>query len=195
MSILLDGLFKKNPVLVLAMGLVPAVAITTTALNGFVLGISIAAVLLAASVITYVLEPHLPTSARLPMRVLVIIVLVVALYGLILHTRPGLVAGLGIFFPFMAADAFRLQHPEDERTFRQVVLEAVGQGLGFIWALLLIGLIREFLGFGSIFGREIVTGVLRPFSLANRVPGGLIIVGLLLALTRLLTKQGGELHD
>lgn len=195
MKVLWEGLFKKNPVLVLAMGLVPAVAITTTALNGLVLGISIAAVLIVASMITFVLEPHLPTTARIPMRVLVIIALVLALYGLILHTNPGLVAGLGVFFPFMATDAFRLQHPEDERTFRQVILEALGQGLGFIWALLLIGIIREFLGFGAIFGKEILTGVLRPFSLANRVPGGMIIVGLLLALARQLTKQGGEIHD
>jgi len=62
MKVLWEGLFKKNPVLVLAMGLVPAVAITTTALNGLVLGISIAAVLIAASMITFVLEPHLPTA-------------------------------------------------------------------------------------------------------------------------------------
>lgn len=195
MKIFWEGLFKKNPVLVLAMGLVPAVAITTTALNGFILGISITFVLLASSIINFVVIPLLPSSSRLAMRALILIVLVVALYGVILHTRPGLVAGLGIFFPFMVADAFRLQNSEDQPTFGQVVLEALGQGLGFIWALVLIGVIRELLGFGSIFGKEIISAVLRPMSLAKGVPGGLIIVGLLLALTNAVNKEGGELHD
>ena len=164
MKIFWEGLFKKNPVLVLAMGLVPAVAITTTALNGLILGISITFVLLASSIINFVVIPLLPSSSRLAMRALILIVLVVALYGVILHTRPGLVAGLGIFFPFMVADAFRLQNSEDQPTFGQVVLEALGQGLGFIWALVLIGVIRELLGFGSIFGKEIISAVLRPMS-------------------------------
>ncbi|HBN97483.1 MAG TPA: hypothetical protein DDZ66_14420 [Firmicutes bacterium] len=195
MKIFWEGLFKKNPVLVLAMGLVPAVAITTTALNGLILGISITFVLLASSIINFVVIPLLPSSSRLAMRALILIVLVVALYGVILHTRPGLVAGLGIFFPFMVADAFRLQNSEDQPTFGQVVLEALGQGLGFIWALVLIGVIRELLGFGSIFGKEIISAVLRPMSLAKGVPGGLIIVGLLLALTNAVNKEGGELHD
>ena len=195
MKIFWEGLFKKNPVLLLAMGLVPAVAITTTALNGLILGISITFVLLASSIINFVVIPLLPSSSRLAMRALILIVLVVALYGVILHTRPGLVAGLGIFFPFMVADAFRLQNSEDQPTFGQVVLEALGQGLGFIWALVLIGVIRELLGFGSIFGKEIISAVLRPMSLAKGVPGGLIIVGLLLALTNAVNKEGGELHD
>ena len=195
MKIFWKGVFRKNPVLVLAMGLVPAVAITTTGLDGLVLGISITFVLLASSMINFVVIPLMPSSSRLALRALILIILVVALYGFILHTRPGLVAGLGIFFPFMVADAFRLQNSEDKHTFGHVVLEALGQGLGFIWALVLIGIIREFLGFGSIFGQEMVTAVLRPMSLAKGVPGGLIIVGLLLALTNVVNKQGGELHD
>ncbi|HHT69561.1 MAG TPA: hypothetical protein GXZ85_09950 [Firmicutes bacterium] len=195
MKVFWESVFKKNPVLVLAMGLVPAVAITTTAHNGWVLGISITAVLLASSIINYVLVPLVPSTSRVALRVLVLIVLVVALYGLMVHKRPGLVAGLGVFFPFMVADAFRLQSSENQPTFGQVVLEALGQGVGFIWALVLIGLVREFLAFGSLFGKEVLTGVLRPLSLASGVPGGLIIVGLLLALTRVINKQGGELHD
>ncbi|HKM43089.1 MAG TPA: Rnf-Nqr domain containing protein [Limnochordia bacterium] len=195
MKIFWEGVFRKNPVLVLAMGLVPAVAITTTALNGLILGLSIAFVLLVSSIINYVLIPLTPSSARLSLRVLVLIILVVALYGFILHTRPGLVAGLGIFFPFMVADAFRLLNTEKQPTLGEIVLEALGQGLGFIWALTFVGIVREFLGFGAIFGQEIVTTVLRPLSLASGVPGGLIIVGLLLALTNAITKQGGERND
>jgi electron transport complex protein RnfE len=195
MKIFWEGVFRKNPVLVLAIGLVPAVAITTTALNGFILGISIAFVLLVSSIANVFLVPLIPANVRLALRALVLITLVVALYGFILHTRPGLVAGLGIFFPFMVADAFRLQKSDQQPAFIEIVLEALGQGLGFIWSLTLIGVVREFLGFGAVFGQEIVTTVLRPLSLASGVPGGLIIVGLLLALTNAITKQGGELHD
>ena len=78
MKVFWESVFKKNPVLVLAMGLVPAVAITTTAHNGWVLGISITAVLLASSIINYVLVPLVPSTSRVALRVLVLIVLVVA---------------------------------------------------------------------------------------------------------------------
>ncbi len=194
MKIVWEGLFKKNPVLVLAMGLVPAVAIATTALNGLVLGISIAVILLVSTMINFVLVPLMPENSRLALRVMILLVLVVALYGFTLHTLPELVAGLGIFFPFLVVDAFRLQHTEDHSSFGQLILAHLGQALGFIWALVLIGIIREFLGCGSIFGQEVVAAILRPMSLAKGAPGGLIIVGLLMALTRVINK-GGELHD
>lgn len=195
MKALWEGLIKKNPVFVLALGLVPAVAITTTAANGLALGLITAVVLLVASMINYVLVPIMPRNNRMVLRGLILIVIVVVLYNILLGTNPSLVASLGIFLPLIAVSSLVLQDSEAKSSFNQVVLGDLGQGLGSTLALIVIGVIREFLGLGSIFGKQIVTGALPPMSLANSVPGGLIIVGLLLALVNKVSKQGGELHD
>lgn len=90
-----DGLFAKNPVLVLALGLVPAVAVTTTAMNGLALGILAAVVMLVAAAVNWALIPYVPENAKLAVRVLVLIVLVTFAYGVLVQRNPGLAAGLG----------------------------------------------------------------------------------------------------
>ena len=125
MKQLWEGVFAKNPVLVLALGLVPAVAITTTAMNGLVLGIVAALVLTAAAIINWVLIPHVPANAKLPVRVLVLILLVVAAYSLLLSQNPGFVASLGIFLPLIAFDDLLLRAGDEDSSFSG----AVPQGL------------------------------------------------------------------
>ncbi len=90
-----------------------------------------------------------------------------------------------------------LETPAEKFGFGQAVLQAIGQSLGFILALVVIGAIREFLGFGGIFGRSLVSAALPPLALADSVPGGMIVVGLLLALANKFMggRGGGELHD
>lgn len=194
MKHLWEGLFTKNPVLVLALGLVPAVAITNTAANGLSLGLITLVIWLLATVINHVLAPFVPQNATLAVRVLVLTVLVAVVYGLMLGWYPSVVASLGIFLPLIAVSDLLLQQ-ETEKSLGKAIAHTIGQGLGFTLVLFIIGIVREFLGQGSILGNQVLTGQLAPMSLANSVPGGLIIVGLLLALFNKITKQGGELHD
>ncbi|HBG01487.1 MAG TPA: hypothetical protein DDW87_07940 [Firmicutes bacterium] len=190
-----ESLVTKNPVLVLALGLVPAVAIATTVANGLALGLITAAVLLVASMINCVLVSVMPGNSGRILERLVMVALVVAVYSVLLNTDPALIARLGIFLPLVAANTLLLQDPLGKRPFGTVLLETLGKGLGFTLALVVIGVIREFLGQGAVFGRQVVTGALPPMSLASGVPGGLIIVGLLMALVNKISKRGGELHD
>lgn len=194
MKHLWEGLFTKNPVLVLALGLVPAVAITNTAANGLSLSLITLVIWLLATVINHVLAPFVPQNATLAVRVLVLTVLVAVVYGLMLGWYPSVVASLGIFLPLIAVSDLLLQQ-ETEKSLGKAIAHTIGQGLGFTLVLFIIGIVREFLGQGSILGNQVLTGQLAPMSLANSVPGGLIIVGLLLALFNKITKQGGELHD
>lgn len=195
METLWEGLFKKNPVFVLLLGLVPAVAVTSTAYNGWVLGLITAIVLVLSTMLNYLLQPLVPQNARIVLRMAILIVLLVVSYGLLSSWNPQIVAQLGIFLPLLVVDSLVLQTFDQERSFGATALYSLGQGLGFLIALVLIGVIREFLGFGTIFGAEIVQGSLPPMALASSVPGGLIILGLLLALVNKFTGQGGELHD
>lgn len=190
-----EGLFKKNPVFVLVLGLVPAVAITSTAMNGWVLGLITAAIFVVGTVVNYALAPYVPGNARWAMQVVSLIVLIVVVYSALLALNPQLVARLGIFLPLIVVNSMVLQPCDREKPFSQAVLTAVGQGMGFILALVLIGAIREFLGFGAVFGRQLIEASLPPMALASSVPGGMIVVGLLMAVVNKLTGQGGELHD
>lgn len=190
-----EGVFTKNPVFVLALGLVPAVAVTTTALSGLALGLITAIIMVVAAVIDWLLVSHVPDNAKLPVRVLVLILLVVGAYSLLLRENPGLVASLGIFLPLVAFNDLLLQPKDEEGSLAHILLGTCGSGLGFALALVILGIIREFLGMGSVFGQQIVTGRLAPLSLAGSVPGGLVIVGLLMAVVNVATKRGGELHD
>lgn len=195
MKHLWEGLFRKNPVFVLALGLVPAVAVTTTAVNGLVLGLITTGVLLVGTVINHLVAEVIWKNVLFSARVLVMIVLVVTAYGILLGQNPGLVASLGIFLPLMAVGDILLRTEENEESFGTIILRALGQGLGFALALVVIGVIREFLAEGAVFGQQLLTGELPPMAIASSVPGGLIIVGLLMALVNKTTKQGGEFHD
>ncbi len=195
MKSLWEGLFKRNPVFVLLLGLVPAVAVTSTAYNGWVLGLVTAIVLVVSSMLNYLLTSMVPQNARVVLRMAILIVLVVFSHSVLLTRNPQIVAQLGIFLPLIVANSLVLQTCEQEKSLGTVTLRALGQGLGFLLALVLIGVIREFLGFGTILGTQVVRGSLPPLALASSVPGGLIILGLLLALVNKFTGQGGELHD
>lgn len=195
MKTLWEGIFKKNPVFVLLLGLVPAVAITSTAQNGWVLGLVTAIVLVLGSIINFFLAPVVPQNVRTIVQMAVSIILVVLSHSVLVKVNPQVVAQLGIFLPLIVVNTLFVYRWEEQEDLTTVVLNAFGQGLGFILALVVIGVVREFLGMGTIFGSQVLTGSLPPMSLASSVPGGLIIVGLLLALVNKLTGRGGELHD
>lgn len=195
MKMLWEGLFRNNPVFVLMVGLVPAIAAASTAERGLVLGLATAGVFILAALIDYVLLPPFPENARPVVQFGVLILLTVLMHSLLLGWRPQLVAELGIFLPLIVINRMLLQAAAEEECFGRTVLTALSQSLGFILALVLIGLIREFLGAGTLFGRSLITSSLPPLALAQTVPGGMIVVGLLLALTNKLTGRGAELHD
>ena len=195
MKTLWEGIFKKNPVFVLLLGLVPAVAVTSTAQNGWALGLITAIVLVLSSIINFLLLPVVPQNVRAVLQMAILIVLVVISHSLLVELNPQVVAQLGIFLPLIAVSSLSFQTGDQSKSFGTTVVKALGQGLGFLLALVVIGVVREFLGFGTIFGAQVVASSLPPMSLASSVPGGLIIIGLLLALANKLTGQGGELHD
>ena len=152
-------------------------------------------ILVIAAFINWLLVPHVPDNARTAVKLLVLIVLVVAAYSVLLGQNPAIVSSLGIFLPLIAFSDLLLHQGEGTDGLTQVVLGACGRGLGFTAVLLVLGIIREFLGSGSIFGQQIVEGALPPLALAASVPGGMVVLGLLMAFVNLVSKRGGELHD
>ena len=75
------------------------------------------------------------------------------------------------------------------------IADALGMGVGYTLALVLIGIVREFIGLGQVFGISVLNADLTPFSLAATVPGGLVIVGLMMALFNLFVSKGGQVNE
>lgn len=195
MSKLIDGVFRQNPVFRLALGLAPAIAITTTAINGLVLGLTTAIILVVAALISAMLTDAVPKTARPVVHLGVVAVLTLGAHRILLGIDPQIVADLGIFLPLIVVNGFVLHSLERTNAPVEAVLDVVGKGLGFVGALVLVGAIREFLAYGSIFGAALLDTRLPLFALAASVPGGMVILGLLLALYNVVTGQGGELND
>ena len=195
MKAIYEGLFSKNPVFKFLLGLVPAVAITYSAYNGLLLGALTGIVLVGAVIISSLLKSVVPQGARPVLHVGILTILTVIVHSVLLQQNPQAAAELGIFLPLIVVNSLVLYTIEQDHSAKEAILKAVGNSLGFILALVVIGVVREFLSFGTIFGTRLLESTLPPLALAGTVPGGMIVVGLILALFNKITGQGGELHD
>jgi len=194
-KLFIEGIFQKNPVFRLMLGLVPAVGATTVAWNSLLLGLMTAVVLIAAAIVVTLLRPFVPKLVMPIFHIAILTVLVTMVQRLMITVDPHAVVELGIYIPLIVVNAFVLQRLETELLMIPAILDAAGQGIGFTAALVLIGAVREFLAFGRIFDWILMEAEYSPFALANTIPGSLLIVGLLLALVNALAGKGGELNE
>ncbi len=191
----LNGIFSANPIFRLAIGLVPALGITHLAINGVYMGVLTTIVLLAVVLVKIVANLFLSRDVQLFVDCASLVVFTTVLYRLMGVYHPDVLVQLGIYFPLIALNGFILQRlSNDQRPITRIV-DALGMGIGYTLALTVIGMIREFVGLGQIFGISILHGSLAPFSLAATVPGGFIIIGLLIALFNALTGKEVEQHE
>lgn len=193
-----NGITSENPLLRLGLGIAPAVVITTSALNGLGMGIAMTVVLLCANLLISLLRNAIPEKARIPC-FLIIICAFAGMVSMCLELFfPTLYASLGIFLSLMVVDGVALSRGifASEQPPLAALLDGLGMGLGFTLALTVIGMIRELLGSGSLFGAELFTA---PISLAAAIPGGFIVCGLVMGVANALlrskteqTEKGGD---
>jgi electron transport complex protein RnfE len=185
------GIIKENPVLVLVLGLCPALAVSTQAENAVGMGLATTFVLLGSNIVISFLRKIIPGRTRIPCYIVLIASFtVLAKMAIEAYAYP-LYQALGIFLPLIAANCIIFARAEmfaSKNTVIDSILDALSSGIGFTLALLAIASIREVLGSGSWFG--IMIPWLRDnnamiFSLA---PGGFIVLAFLLALVNRLSK-------
>ncbi len=170
---LYNGLIKENPTFVLMLGMCPTLAVTTSAINGLGMGLSTMVVLALSNMIISALRKIIPDKVRIPAYI-VIIATFVTIVELLMHAFvPGLYSALGIYISLIVVNCIILGRAESYASKNPVLpslFDGIGMGLGFTMALTLIGLVREFLGAGTVFGFSI-DGVF-----GNPIP--VILVGL-----------------
>ena len=185
-SILVNGIWKENPVLVLLLGTCPTLALTTRASNGIGMGLATTFVLVGSNFVISCICGIVPRKIRIPVYIVVIAAFVTVVDLLLQAYAPAaLYAALGIFIPLIVVNCIVLGRAEafaGKNSPLRSVFDGLGMGLGFTLSLTCLGMIREFAGSGSVFGVKIITAWTTDFLLPTSAPGAFIIVGVILAI-------------
>ena len=183
------GFIKENAVFVLLLGLCPTLAVTSSAINGMGMGLATTFVLVASNMVVTSVKSFIPDKVRIP-SFIVIIASFVTIVELVMQAyTPALFDTLGIFIPLIVVNCLVLGRAEgfaSKQSFLSSTIDGLGMGLGFTFALVLLGSVREMLGNGSIFDVKFTTGdAILIFILQ---PGAFIVLGYLIALINKLRK-------
>ena len=184
------GLIKENPTLIMVLGLCPALAVTTSAINGIGMGLATTFVLLCSNTLISLLRKVIPNKVRIPIFVVVFASFVSMLHLLMQAFTPSLSESLGLFIPLIAVNCIVFARAESFAIKNKIfdsLLDGFGTGLGFTLALFLIGSIREILGNGSLFDFKFVeNSELLVFVLA---PGAFFVMGFIIATIRFIQTK------
>lgn len=191
MKIILNGIIKENPTFVLLLGMCPTLATTTSAINGLGMGVATMFVLICSNLFVSLLKNLIPDGVRIPCYIIVIASFVTLLQMLMQAYLPDLYKTLGLFIPLIVVNCVILGRAEAFAAKNGVVAslcDGIGIGIGFTFALTLLGVVRELLGNGTLFGWHIL-----PESMSMLVfvlaPGAFITLGLLIATINYLKRR------
>ena len=189
-KVFFNGLVKENPTFVLLLGMCPTLGTTSSALNGMSMGLATTFVLICSNIVIALLKNLIPDKVRIPAYIVVIASFVTLLQMLMQAYLPSLYASLGLFIPLIVVNCIILGRAEAfaaKNTAIPSLFDGLGMGLGFTWALTLLGAVRELLGTGAVFGLTILpssTNMLA-FVLA---PGAFIVLGYLIDIVNKIKK-------
>ncbi len=192
LKILTNGIIKENPVLRLVLGTCPTLAITTAAINGIGMGAAATLVLIGSNVVISLLGKYIPAKVRIPAYITVIAGFVTIVQMLVKAFLPAIDAALGIYLPLIVVNCIILGRAEMFAAHNKVLpslLDAVGMGIGFTATLTLMGIIRELIGAGTVFGLPITSGILPGMTVMLLPPGGFFVFGILVAVSNKLAAK------
>jgi electron transport complex protein RnfE len=186
------GIIKQNPVLVLVLGLCPALAVTTRVENAFGMAAAFTFVIIGSNLLISTLRRFIPREVRIPTYIVVIASFVTTIEFIIHGSSPAVYKQLGIFLPLITvncivlgrAEAFASKHP-----LKDTLLDTAGMSVGFTVAIVTISAIRELFGTGHIviFGQEVVPAILSSPAASMILPvGAFLTMGALLAILKRL---------
>ena len=195
-AIIKNGLLSENPTFRLVLGTCPTLAVTTSAMNGFGMGLAATFVLIFSNLIVSLLRNFIPDNVRIPSFIVIISTFVTMVELIMKAYFPGLNDALGVFIPLIVVNCIILARAEAFASKNgpiASIADGIGMGLGFTVALTLIGSIREILGNGSIFGFQIMPEGYESMLLILMPAGGFLVFGLLLGIINAITmKHSGK---
>lgn len=187
-----NGLLKENPSLVLVLGTCPALAVTTSAMNGIGMGAATTFVLLCSNVIIAAIKNFIPDKVRIAAFIVVIATFVTIVDLVMKAYTPDLYKTLGIFIPLIVVNCIILGRAEafaQKNNVLPALLDGLGMGLGFTLAITLMGSIREILGNGSVFDIRLLSQEAKTILIFILPPGAFITYGYLIAIMNSIKRK------
>lgn len=186
----LKGIIRENPVFVILLGLCPTLGVTSSAINGLGMGVATLFVLVMSNLVIAMVKNVIPDKVRIPSFIVIIAAFVTVVQLLMAAYTPALNEQLGLFIPLIVVNCIVLGRAEafaSRNTVFASILDGLGMGVGFTFALVLLGSIRELLGSLSIFGWKLADadGML-VFVLA---PGAFITLGFIIAVITWMKRK------
>lgn len=192
---LYNGIIKENPTLVLMLGMCPTLAVTTSAINGVGMGLTTTVVLVMSNLLISMLRKVIPDSVRIPAFIVIIASFVTIVQLLLQAYIPSLYSALGIYIPLIVVNCIILGRAEAYASKNKVIpsiFDGLGMGLGFTIGLTLIGIIREILGAGSVFGFRFLPESVDTLTIFILAPGAFFVLAVLTAvMNRFKMKKTG----
>ncbi|MBQ8803728.1 MAG: electron transport complex subunit E [Tyzzerella sp.] len=199
---LYNGLIKENPTFVLMLGMCPTLAVTTSAINGVGMGLTTTVVLVMSNMLISMLRKIIPDSVRMPAFIVVVASFVTIVQFLLEGFIPSLYDSLGLYIPLIVVNCIILGRAESYASKNPVlpsIFDGIGMGLGFTVGLTSIGIVREIIGAGQIFGLQIMPEAYEPVTIFILAPGAFLVLSGLVALQNKvkmnLAKKGKEVKQ
>jgi len=182
-QLFVDGILDENPIFRLALSMCPAVGISTTVMNGILLGIAVLFVQVFSSCTISLIKDHIHPRIRIPTYTLTIAMWVTVIDLMLAAYMPVAYKAMGIFVKLIVAFAIitmRLEMFASKNKLAPSFWDGIGMGLGFMFAMMTLGFVRELLGMGTVLGYDILG--FRPLLYFVLPCAGFILVGLMMGM-------------
>ena len=192
---LYNGLVKENPTFVLMLGMCPTLAVTTSAINGVGMGLTTTVVLVMSNMLISMLRKIIPDSVRMPAFIVVVASFVTIVQFLLEGFIPGLYDSLGLYIPLIVVNCIILGRAESYASKNPVlpsIFDGIGMGLGFTIGLTSIGIVREVIGAGQIFGKQIMPSSYEPVTIFILAPGAFFVLAGLVAIQNKVKRNAAN---
>lgn len=189
---LFNGVIKENPTLVLALGMCPTLAVTTSAMNGLGMGLTTTAVLAMSNLIISLLRKFIPNRVRIPAFIVIVASFVTIVQLLLEAYLPSLNVALGVYIPLIVVNCIILGRAESYAYHNPPIpslFDGLGMGIGFSIALTMIGAVREILGTGSVFGYHVLPSGYVNINIFVLAPGAFFVLAMLTALQNFIKNK------
>lgn len=191
LKIFTNGFLRENPLLVLNIGLCSSLGVTTSIFNGLGMGMGMTFVLLMSEIVISIFRKHIPNAIRLPVFIIIIAAFTTIVQLVLQAYVQSLYDALGVFLPLIVVNCIimgRVEAFASKNNTGNSILDALGMGLGYTIVLVLISLVRELLGGGTLMAGTPLKITVIPeayrIGILNSAPGGFIVFGLLGALVQ-----------
>ena len=186
------GILEENPIFSQAIALCPVLAVTTSVVNGIGLGVATLIVLLCSTWVVCLVRQFIPPQVRIPCFIVISATFTTVVSLLMEAFFPALNDALGIFIPLIVVNCLILARMEAFAAKNPLLVtffDSLGMGLGFTAALALIGVVREVLGMGTVFGFAVIPEAVPPNVLMILPPGGFFVLGVLIVVLKKLRRK------